>query len=251
MVSFFLYIVYNNTNGFVRRKKMNTHLKDRAKRIVSTKEFENTGTPVATTSLELLCPYQEQKILRMAVRVDGGEYKIPEELNWLLPMFEHVKAYQENEIEVEHSFCYITVRHGLVDSVTDDEWHVDGFSTRITHIPEQNYIWTNNSGTEFVDLNIDFPKEFNPIFHNVNLFLEDFVIPSEIQQSKENTVYVLDPYILHRRPTETKQKERTFVRISFVPIEINDINNTQNPLIPRNYTKNGVSFRDSLKKYSK
>jgi hypothetical protein len=43
---------------------------------------------------------------------------------------------------------------------------------------------------------------------------------------------------------------RTFVRISFVPIEINDINNTKNLLIPRVYSGDGVAYRNRLINYT-
>lgn len=59
-----------------------------------------------------------------------------------------------------------------------------------------------------------------------------------------------DPYIIHKRPTVPEGKVRTFVRVSHVPIEIPDVNNTQNPLMPKNYDRDGVKeFRDSLVDY--
>ena len=39
------------------------------------------------------------------------------------------------------------------------------------------------------------------------------------------------------------------LRNSFTPIEINDFNNTQNPLIKREYTQDGVEFRNKLLEY--
>jgi hypothetical protein len=40
------------------------------------------------------------------------------------------------------------------------------------------------------------------------------------------------------------------VRLSYTPIEIADSNNTPNPLLPTNYTRDGVKdFRDTLVRY--
>jgi len=219
----------------------------RSKRIVSVDEYKETGKPIDLGVCNITCPYDEQKILRMAIMVDGGKLKIPSELKWLDELFNKALECQNKIINVSHSFCYITVRHGVVDSLADDEWHVDGFSTKITHIPEQNYIWSNIMGTEIAEVNVDFPNDFNPNLHNVNHFLENFI--SNSYNCKDNNLYCLDPFILHRRQPTTKGMNRTFVRISFVPIEIDDINNSPNPLIERNYKKDGVKLRNKLLTY--
>ena len=46
-------------------------------------------------------------------------------------LFNEALKHQREVIQVTHSFCYITIRNGLVKSKTDEEWHVDGFSTKI------------------------------------------------------------------------------------------------------------------------
>jgi len=62
---------------------------------------------------------------------------------------------------------------------------------------------------------------------------------------------MMDPYVVHRRPPISNGVVRTFVRISFTPIEIPDVNNTPNPLIPtQHYITDGVkSFREHLLDY--
>lgn len=224
-------------------------IQKRAKRIVSVEEFKQAGKPLEIKNIELKTPIEEQYILRMVVCINGKDFYIPKELEWIKPLFNEALKHQQNIIQVTHSFCYITVRNGLVKSKTDDEWHVDGFSTKITHIPEQNYIWCNTLGTEYSDLNVNFPDDFDSNKFNVNLFLKKYINKNNIYQCKEKTLYCLDPYIIHKRPIESENTIRTFVRISFVPIEINDINNTQNKLLPREYTEDGVSFRNNLIEY--
>ena len=225
------------------------NIKDRAKKVVSVKEFKNAGKPLNIKEIDLEIPNEEQYILRMVVSVNGQDFYIPKELDWIKPLFNEALKHQREVIQVTHSFCYITIRHGLVKSKTDEEWHVDGFSTKITHIPEQNYTWCNKIGTEYSDLNIEFPNDFDPNKFNVNLFLEKHINKNNIHKCKEKTLYCFDPYIVHRRPIESENTIRTFVRISFVPIEINDINNTQNKLLQRLYTEDGVAKRNTLIKY--
>jgi len=74
---------------------------------------------------------------------------------------------------IEHSFCYLTVRSGKVTSRTDDVWHVDGYSEKITHLPEQNYIWCDKFPTEYVEKAFKIPDDFNPKIHNIHLFLQE------------------------------------------------------------------------------
>jgi hypothetical protein len=221
---------------------------DRAKRLVSVAEFENNVEPIELSKIEVKCPYGTQYILRMCISEDGETLHIPDELQWMKSLLIEALTHQQNVVNVDKKYCYITVRHGYVKSVTDDEWHVDGFSTKVSHVPEQNYIWSNRIPTEYTNVSVKFPDDFYPKVHNVNYFLQDN-ISEEVRVCKENVLYCLDPYVLHRRPVESTNKVRTFVRISFVPIMIDDMNNTQNPLLPQSYTGDGVSFRNTLKKY--
>jgi len=221
---------------------------ERSTRLVNVGEFASTGEPENLGSLYLSCPFERQYILRMVVRADSRLMSLPPELKWLVPLGAKAVAHQWS-MRLNHPFCYITVRHGVVTSQTDDQWHVDGFSTRQPHVPEQNYIWCNTVGTEYVPLEVPFPKGFDPLVHNINSYLQKFIDPSRIANCEENTLYCMDPYILHRRPPTTAGMVRTFVRMSFVPIEINDVNNTPNPLLPRAYNRDGVEHRNTLIDY--
>lgn len=220
-------------------------IQERSTRMVNLKDFQSAGSPLGLGRLNLSAPSDEQYILRMVVRA-GGQYQIPDELDWIMPMMNLTQEHQKS-IGADHPFVYVTIRHGIVKSKRDDEWHVDGFSTKTPHKPEQNYIWANQDATEFADLNVTFPDDFNPRVHNINHYLEQFV--EEVLKADDQTVYCMDPYILHRRPSSTTGTMRTFVRISFVPIEIDDVLNTQNPMLPRSYTNDGLKFRSQLITY--
>jgi hypothetical protein len=220
----------------------------RAHQLVGLAGFRDAGLPIPTGNMVLDCPLGEQYILRMAIRADGGEFIVPSELGWIREALE-ASIQSQKTLGVDHPFCYVTIRHGLVKSQTDDEWHVDGFSTKVPHLPEQNYVWTNHTGTECADLAVEFPADFNPLRHNVNGYLSRFVSPENVMALTPGVLYAMDPYMLHRRPPQTGGKVRTFVRITHVPIEINDVNNTVNPLLPRTCDANGVAYRNQLISY--
>lgn len=219
---------------------------ERAHRLVNLTEFQTAGVPLRLAPVDLTPPTDEQYILRMVIRADGGDLTVPGELDWIRPIIELAQVHQQ-EIGVDHPFVYATIRHGIVKSKADDEWHVDGFSTKIPHCPEQNYVWCDQTGTEYADLRVTFPADFNPRIHNVNHYLEKHV--REVLKADTHTLYCMDPYNLHRRPASTTGTQRTFVRLSFVPIEINDVNNTQNPLLYRESNQDGVALRQKLLTY--
>lgn len=224
-------------------------IESRSKRNVSLKEFETAGTPLELGEIDLNPNSDFQYILRMPIRIYGGEYTIPEELEWVRPMFERALNAQLS-MGIDHPFCYITIRHGEVISKTDDEWHVDGFSVKIPHTPEQNYIWCDVDATEYADISVKFPQDFDARFYNVNHYLQKNINPTNIGKCEAGKIYCMDPYNVHRRPPSAKDMKRTFIRISFVPIEINDVNNTQNPMLPhQEYDQDGVVFRNNLKTY--
>ena len=186
----------------------------------------------------------------MLIKKSFTDFFIPEELKWCEQLINDAYAYQLKN-DIRQPFCYLTVRSGIVDSFKDDEWHADGFSMNITHIPEQNYIWADCFPTEFCYIKNKIPNDFSPFKHNIHLFFQESIIAGEKQPkvAKSNTLYCLDTYVIHRRPPISEGVQRTFVRVSFTPIEIDDINNTINPLLPTNYTRDGLAYRNSLSRY--
>jgi hypothetical protein len=151
-------------------------------------------------------------------------------------------------VGIRQCFTYITVRVGDKQHATLTDWHVDGFSTRITHIPEQNYIWADQHPTEVCPMRVSFPADFDPLKHNIHKYLAQYAREEDVVRLRPRAVYAMDPYILHRAPTY--EGRRAFVRISFTPIEIRDRNNTENPLMPKGHTYDGVrEWRDNLEDY--
>lgn len=193
-------------------------------------------------------PKDECKVLRMLIECKESGIWMPNSLEWCRPLIAEAMKSQE-ALGIRHQFCYLTVRSGIVDSVNDDVWHVDGFSTRVTHIPEQNYIWCDKYPTQYLDQQFAIPKDFNPREHNIHTYFQDRAKDENIVILEEETMYAMDPYNIHRRHPAIRGVWRTFVRISFTPIEIDDVNNTQNYMLPTDYKQDGVAFRKTLKRY--
>lgn len=155
----------------------------------------------------------------------------------------------QEQNDLFHPFVYVTVRHGEVTSTTDDEWHVDGFSMRKEHVPEQNYIFTDVFPTEYVDQSFPVPEDFDPMQHNLHWFLQDQVKTKNIKELPSKQWCLIDPYVVHRRPKVCSGTQRTFIRVSFVPIEIESDLNTPNPLLLcRRYE--GSDIRNRLIRYA-
>lgn len=221
---------------------------ERAKDLLT--PFKSFGKPAEEVSrLSIKTPKHSQMILRMMVRnPQTNGWQIPPELDWLASTI--LKCNKAQELHGIHNpFVYITVRHGPVVSQTDDLWHVDGFSMRVPHPPEQNYIWSNCFGTETLLQEINLPSDFDAGKHNIHQYFQDHANNQMMYTLRPMTLYVIDPYVIHRRPNLLPSINRTFFRISFVPIEIEDDTCTINPLIPRRRPYGRKDIRLTLTRY--
>lgn len=207
-------------------------------------DYLNLRVPVQRDGL-----FAECHVLRMLIRRMHGTYCIPPTLAWVQPMVDMAERHQ-TESGLRQPFTYLTIRCGTVRAETDDEWHVDGFSKTITHLPEQNYVWASHSATQYYTHAIPLPAEFDPLRHNIHKYFQRRISPEHVEQMKSQHVYVLDPYVIHRRPPETQNTRRCFVRVSYTPIEIEDRNNTPNPYLPPYAVRDGIKdMRDRLLDY--
>lgn len=203
---------------------------ERARRELNLGDFKDFSGPIDCGKADVRIPFDNQYILRMLIKKPGERlYCVPSELNWIYGcLFRTALTQSINGFNPDKDFVYITVRHGVVSSVTDDEWHVDGFSMRKPHRPEQNYIWSSSNPTEILNQGFEFPDDFYPMKHNIHQFFQDNA-SGPITTLEPQRLYLIDPYIVHRRPKLEIGTLRTFFRISFVPIEIEDDTCTQNP----------------------
>lgn len=193
-------------------------------------------------------PAQEQYILRMMIRSpESNGLVIPTELDWLRETIMCLSQLQEAVLR-RQPYVYVTVRNGEVQSVTDDEWHVDGFSMRVPHYPEQNWIWSDCYPTEQLVQNFEIPEDFDPMQHNLHTYFQDHADTGNVRALKVAHLAAIDPYIVHRRPQVPVGTKRCFFRISFVPIEIEDDTCTPNPLMPRRFYGR-ADIRNTLTRY--
>lgn len=219
-------------------------IESRARAALSLDVYRQAARPEFVDHLDLETP-QEQNVLRMLIQDQLGSILIPDELEWTRSMVEMSYEHQER-LGIRQAFTYLTVRVGDKKHATLTDWHVDGFSMRINHLPEQNYIWCDRAPTEYAVMGVNFPSDFDPLRHNVHKYLASHVVYANKIESR--AVYVLDPYMLHRQPKY--EGRRCFVRVSFTPIEIRDCNNAENPLLPKGHTYDGLKeWRDCLEVY--
>jgi hypothetical protein len=142
----------------------------RATRILNLESFSEFHTPILVKKVDnLINPYKEQKILRMIIKEPFEEFRIPEELLWIKDLLDYANEHQKI-LNINSLYCYVTIRHGIVDTENDDLFHIDGFSMQYTHLPEQNYIWSNLFPTQYIAKAIEIPKDFNPLVHNIHKY---------------------------------------------------------------------------------
>jgi hypothetical protein len=207
--------------------------------------YKHVSSPIYISKVQYVVPFDRQYILRMLVRTPESDgFCVPTELDWLKPTILNLDAIQKQN-GLKNQFVYVTVRHGLVTSQTDDIWHVDGFSLRRHHLPEQNYIWTNREPTEYADQAFPIPSAFDPSKHHIHWYFDEQVEAENIRRCEEQTICLFDPYFVHRRPKNTIGMMRTFWRVSFIEIEIEDGQCQQNPLLPVKQYRGG-DIRNSL-----
>lgn len=203
----------------------------RAKRLVSLHEFLSASSPIPIEVPICKPVLDRQYILRMMVRSDKFVLTIPDELKWMAPAIDSLISLQESN-GLTNRFIYVTVRHGIVTSTTDDVWHADGFSMRTPHVPEQNYIYTDNHPTEWLPHAWNIPALFDPFKHNIHTYFQEHESLAASVTGEPGVVHLIDPYCVHRRPAIADGTMRTMWRVSFIPIEIEDDTCQRNPLFP-------------------
>ena len=228
------------------RSRLPSHFIRRATENLSLDGYWERSDPIPAFHCVHHGEFPDQYILRMAVRTpDSGGFRIPPELNWICPAVYACDGIQRQN-GLTNQYVYVTVRSGEVRSQTDDDWHVDGFSMRLPHLPEQNYICASAPATEWQCKSFDVPGDFDPMRHNLHWLLQEQAEPEATRQCDPFVAYVIDPYCVHRRPRHDGR--RLFWRVSFVAIAIEDDTCMPNPLLPMpRYGRRDI--RESLGRY--
>jgi len=206
--------------------------------------------PISSTFFDPTPPCDEQYILRLLLRPKYGSWVIPKDLFWLKGFLTYLTDLDAKDTGIVKSWCYLTIRHGPIQTYADTEWHFDGASFRTSVIPERNYVWMDKSPFQYKLGNLSFPEDFDPTRHCMFSFAESALSDSPILEAKERLWYRLTPFCFHRRNPQA-ESPRTFIRISFMDIEIRDENNTPNPLLatPAWGRYPALNFRSKLEVY--
>jgi hypothetical protein len=220
------------------------------KKIKTLDDWATLDAPVELESDEIPNVPDDQMILRMLLRPKYGEFHIPENLSWMRDRIHGLARMDRAITGISNSWCYITVRSGMPFPTTD-EWHFDGGSLRVELIPERNYIWCSKFGVQYKLGSVEYPDDFDPVKHNLFTYASKQVEEEPVHTAKEKTWYLLSPFCLHRRDPASNGHHRTFIRVSFIDIEVRDVRCTPNPLFPTEaYNRDPVaSFRDRLVDY--
>jgi hypothetical protein len=221
------------------------------KKLKTLKDYKILDAPHSLDNWNCTGIPEDLRILRMLVKTKySDEFFIPEELSWLRQEIYRHWEIDKKLCKIENSWCYITVRSGFADD-TADAFHFDGGSMRVDLIPERNYVWVNKFGIEYKLGSVNFPETFDPTKFNMFTFAENEVKNSPVCSTETHKWYLLSPFCLHRRNPLSDGARRVFIRISFVDIEVRDVNCTQNPLFPTEaYGRDPVlTYRDKLTDY--
>lgn len=221
---------------------------DRAKQLTSVDMYKHADPEpfILKNYYDLEFPSLSQYVLRMLVKTPMSEIQIPRQLRWVQNYVQYCQD-AHDEMFPKHCFTYLTVRHGTPIMGTDDQWHVDGFSMKFPHLPEQNFFWCDHTPPEFALSNFSIPSSFDPLKDNIHSFFgKELQKDVPIYQPPAGAISIFDPYLVHRKIKQPRR--RSMIRITFVPILIEDDDNSVNSLIPvQKFNRSGKEYRENLR----
>ncbi len=186
-------------------------------------------------------------VLRMPIKYPMTQYKIPIELAAYWDLIKRVAEYESGfNIRHEEMFVHITIDRSHVKANTSHRYpgfHGDGVQgtkfSQDQYLPiEHSYIMTSEPPTEFC-IQPFFLNHLNDARNNIFHEFEVQARESNIYGTIPWHLYLIDPYMVHRTPTITKDTDRLFVRITYTYSELMNPHNTKSPLFPehQNYDK--------------
>ena len=174
------------------------------------------------------------RVLRCPIKkADESIVHLPTELG---PVAEVVRHIVETELFINPrfkdfhahvSFECTDVAAGTTQRVPG--WHVDGFQgVRVrAHVIEHSYLWSTRRGTEYC-LQPFFIDHLDPHRHNVFPEIERQAKPENVYETFPGSLYLIDPYVVHRSPRVEAAGLRSFLRVTFTETELEDPVNTRN-----------------------
>ena len=203
--------------------------------------------PHQVSERAIVWPWGDINLLRLCIQAPYGAILLPSKLAFLKPaLWDCIHFATAADVAVHRSYMYLTIRHGQIRSTTDDEWHVDGYSRRVEHNPELNFVWANSYPMEWQDRPFSL-RGFDHTRDNIHRMLQEEVAAfSRSIRTSPCTIYAFTPYLVHRRPPESSQDgPRSMFRLTICPVEIEDDTCSPNPLLPMG-PYNNTDIRDAL-----
>ena len=181
-----------------------------------------------------------RNVLRMPIKYPDTDYKIPKELEPYHVLIQRVAEYEKGFNHLDHGqFVHITIDRSHVKANTSHRYpgfHGDGVQgtkfSQDQYLPiEHSYIVTSEPPTEFC-IQPFFLNHLNDARNNIFHEFEMQARESNIYGTIPWHLYLIDPYMVHRTPTITKDTDRLFVRITYAYSELMNPHNTKSPLFP-------------------
>ncbi len=147
---------------------------------------------------------------------------------------------KQNNIEYNDRYCYITIDNKNIkggESQRDFGWHIDGMQgneVATKQLADYQFIWTDETPTKFCNQMFDI-HDIDPSKHNVFKKLGRQVYGENCFIINKNTIYLMNPYLLHTATKSEKDIFRNFIRLSFTNTPITSIKMTVNKNIIYNY----------------
>lgn len=210
-------------------------IEERAKQVLNLKQFGNKNMPLNISKItkeNVAVPKDEQFVNNMLIRDINTVFHIPSELAWTR-IFVLTSYYASITLGIKHPYAYLTVMHGRLNDESDlTKWKVEGFNTKFSQIPQQNYVWCANHCIQYTPRALDFPLDFDPTKHDLNAFIQDTVADDDnVYSTSPERIYCFDPYVIRRFSPGLVGHFITHIEVTFSPTPIMDDSNTRNPLL--------------------
>lgn len=174
-------------------------------------------------------PIETQRLNHFMVKLKhSDEIILPDNMDDEIKRFVHdcVALAKMNGLPWRNRFMYLTLDNKFVAKGKTQRtpgWHLDGLQGNEVPVKVPacyEFIWVNKLPFEYSIQDFEI-YGLNLNEHNIFDSLGEQVYPESIRQTKENTLYLINPYLLHRAvPAEEDLADRLFLRlyISELPI---------------------------------
>ncbi len=216
----------------IRREKVK-----KCEQIFSNSFFSEIQTPTKIFDFNLNPGDTTRRVNHLLIKNPYSAFKIPDFISksvssLIQRCYENAK---ENKIiDLSERYVYLTYDNSVVEKghcQRDSGYHIDGMQGSEVVSKVNNcfqYIWLNNLPTVFCNQKFD-ALRLEPSKHNYFKHFENQVIESKVFSIEKNSVYFVNPYMIHRASVALYRQKRTFIRIYFSHLPITSVKATINP----------------------